>query len=242
MKSFKLNRVVVATGCLGQVRRAMRRVGLVLSLAALGCWGSVAQAALHDRGGGLLYDDVLNVTWLQDADYVVTSGFAKDNAIDWANANRWVKDLVYHDPVRNVDITGWRLPKVRPIDGKAFTGKFSVDGSSDEGYNIVSPNSEMAYMFHVNLGLKSYYDKTGMVTKDFGAGRNGKEWAKFETVGPVKNLRSSIYWTGTPCPPYFNAWQFHMGTGCQNFYNQWDRLCVWAVHDGDVTAQPKPAK
>ena len=27
-------------------------------------------AELHDRGGGLIYDDVLDVTWLQDANYV----------------------------------------------------------------------------------------------------------------------------------------------------------------------------
>lgn len=37
-----------------------------------------AQAALHDRGGGLLYDDVLNVTWLQDANYAMTSGYDAD--------------------------------------------------------------------------------------------------------------------------------------------------------------------
>ena len=26
-----------------------------------------AGAALHDRGSGLIYDDVLDITWLQDA-------------------------------------------------------------------------------------------------------------------------------------------------------------------------------
>lgn len=35
-----------------------------------------AQAALYDRGGGLVYDDVLNVTWLQDANY--RRGFAAE--------------------------------------------------------------------------------------------------------------------------------------------------------------------
>ncbi|EGK72256.1 hypothetical protein METUNv1_01372 [Methyloversatilis universalis FAM5] len=32
----------------------------------------VAQAPLHDRGGGLVYDDVLDVTWLADANYART--------------------------------------------------------------------------------------------------------------------------------------------------------------------------
>ena len=29
---------------------------------------------LFDRGGGLIYDDVLNITWLQDANYALTTG------------------------------------------------------------------------------------------------------------------------------------------------------------------------
>ena len=28
-----------------------------------------ATAALYDRGNGLIYDDVLDITWLQDANY-----------------------------------------------------------------------------------------------------------------------------------------------------------------------------
>ena len=34
-----------------------------------------AQAALVDRGGGMLYDTVLNITWLQDANYAKTSNY-----------------------------------------------------------------------------------------------------------------------------------------------------------------------
>lgn len=33
-----------------------------------------AQATLIDRGSGLIYDDVQNLTWLQDASYFATSG------------------------------------------------------------------------------------------------------------------------------------------------------------------------
>jgi hypothetical protein len=33
-----------------------------------GLFASIStQAALYDRGNGLIYDDVLNVTWLEDA-------------------------------------------------------------------------------------------------------------------------------------------------------------------------------
>ncbi|MCP4407494.1 MAG: DUF1566 domain-containing protein, partial [Gammaproteobacteria bacterium] len=54
---------------------------LCVGLLALGMAGTV-QATLIDRGGGLIYDDVLNITWLQDANYAETSGYAAANARD----------------------------------------------------------------------------------------------------------------------------------------------------------------
>lgn len=48
--------------------------GSVLALGLMGLAGG-AQAALWDRGNGMIYDDVLNVTWLQDANYAKTSGY-----------------------------------------------------------------------------------------------------------------------------------------------------------------------
>lgn len=48
-----------------------------------------AQAALIDRSGGMLYDDVLNITWLQDANYAKTSGYDADGKSSWAAANTW---------------------------------------------------------------------------------------------------------------------------------------------------------
>lgn len=46
--------------------------------AALGFSGA-AGAGLIDRGGGLIYDDVLDITWLQDANYALTSGYVAAN-------------------------------------------------------------------------------------------------------------------------------------------------------------------
>ena len=65
-------------------------------LAAAGFMISGAsQAALHDRGGGLLYDDVLKVTWLQDANYAKTSGYDADGLMTWSEADAWAKSLSY---------------------------------------------------------------------------------------------------------------------------------------------------
>ena len=36
---------------------------------------NTASAALTDRGGGLIYDDVLNVTWLQNANLSASESF-----------------------------------------------------------------------------------------------------------------------------------------------------------------------
>ena len=40
-----------------------------LSLAVI----PTAQAGLFDRGGGLIYDDFFDITWLQDANYCATN-------------------------------------------------------------------------------------------------------------------------------------------------------------------------
>lgn len=206
---------------------------------AVGCFApTLAQAALHDRGGGLLYDDVLDVTWLQDASYAMTSGYDTDGLMSWKQAVKWAGDLVYQDSVRGVSYSDWRLPHVLPVDGTSYNGKFSFDGSTDEGYNNTSPNSELSYMFHVNLGLNGYYRPDGTVEPDFGATGMGR-WGS-ANVGLVKNIRSNIYWTGSVYEPHptLNAWMFDAHWGYQNFYSQWDNLYVWALRDGDVAAGP----
>ena len=44
---------------------------------------SSSHAALYDRGNGLIYDDVLNITWMQDANYAQTSGYEADGQMAW---------------------------------------------------------------------------------------------------------------------------------------------------------------
>lgn len=96
-----------------------------LFVVALGV-SSVAQAALVDRGGGLIYDDVLNVTWLANANI--------NGPMTWANAMTWASNLSYYDSVRNVTYTDWRLPTTNTCSGFNCTG------------------SEMGYLFYTELG------------------------------------------------------------------------------------------
>ncbi|MFC1857036.1 hypothetical protein ACFL9U_03300 [Thermodesulfobacteriota bacterium] len=60
------------------------------------------KAQLWDRGGGLIYDDILNVTWLQDANYARSSGYDVDGKMTWYEATEWAENLVYNDTVRGI--------------------------------------------------------------------------------------------------------------------------------------------
>ena len=63
-----------------------------------------ANAALIDRGGGLIYDDDRDITWLADANYAMTSGYDADGMMTWSEAMTWAGNLNYGG------YTDWRLP------------------------------------------------------------------------------------------------------------------------------------
>jgi len=61
-----------------------------------------ANALLIDRGGGLIYDTVLDITWLQDANYANTTGYDDtiygyntNGRMTWIDAMGWAEDLIY---------------------------------------------------------------------------------------------------------------------------------------------------
>jgi hypothetical protein len=200
-----------------------------LALATAGVLASgMAQAALNDRGGGLLYDDVLNVTWLQDANYAMTSGYDDDGCMNWDAAKTWASSLNI-SRFAGESLTGWRLP---------------ANGSIDRtySYNITSPNSELSYMYYVNLGLKGYYSPSGAEQPDFGIFRNGTQVGQ-ANVGLVKNLQSYVYWFGTVNArnSAYEAWVFVTDSGLQFTYYQRNEFYAWAVRPGDVaTVVPEP--
>lgn len=110
-----------------------KKVTLALATAGLLSSGAV-QAALNDRGGGLIYDDVLNITWLADANYARTSGYDSDGLMDFSAANTWAAGLSYGG------YDDWRLPSALNQDGSGPC----------LGFNCTS--SEMGHMFYNNLG------------------------------------------------------------------------------------------
>jgi len=114
----------------------MKTKPLILALLAGLSLSGAAQAALFDRGGGMIYDNVLNITWLQDANYAKTSGYVADGLMNWWGATGWATNLTYGG------YSDWRLPTA-----------LNADGSGPCGPDYNCTGSEMGHLFYVTGGL-----------------------------------------------------------------------------------------
>lgn len=201
----------------------LARLTVALLAGLLVCAGT-ARAELIDRGGGLIYDTVLNVTWMQDARYATTSGAsAPGSGMNWFDAKAWVTDLEFYDSVRGVTWTDWRLPS-------------TVNSASSAGFDSSGLSSELAFMYYVNLG--------------FAANESLDRWDPEPTAtkyNPFTNIGYRSYWseTGADVPGRDWAWALHFHFGWQFLNDQHDQGYAWAVRDGDVgaagTSVPEPA-
>jgi hypothetical protein len=234
---------------------------MMLSCAMLLFFGmlGIANARLIDRGGGLIYDDVLDITWLQDANYAYTSGYVQSPSngyMFWEDAKAWADGLAYYDSVRDVTWDDWRLPRILPVNGDSYNifpnYPGAYNGYYDNGYNVSAPGSafpgstgsELAYMYHINLGNRGYYNTSGWGPR---SGWNDPPNATFidgngDTVSFL-NLQADGYWSGTEYVPSTQerAWWFFFGWGWQ-YQGLWQsNFYAWAVRDGDVsTSTPEP--
>ncbi|MEW5788685.1 MAG: PEP-CTERM sorting domain-containing protein [Pseudomonadota bacterium] len=105
-----------------------RKIIHTLVLAALTTLSIPVQADLsgRDLDGNLstveaVYDAVLNVTWLADANYAMTSGYDADGRMAWSDALAWADQLDYFG------YTQWRLPAADPD-----CGHFALDCTLNE--------------------------------------------------------------------------------------------------------------
>jgi hypothetical protein len=64
------------------------------------------QAELIGRDNGMVYDSTHDLTWLQDANYAVTSGYDIDGLMTWDEAMTWAQNLTHGG------YDDWRLPSV----------------------------------------------------------------------------------------------------------------------------------
>jgi hypothetical protein len=198
------------------IQSGMRRTRIspfVSILLACVCVFSDAGADLFDRGGGLVYDDFLDVTFLQDANLANSQSFGvvgieaqgglplgqmnfteAQSYIAAMNASAWL------------GFTGWRLPSVpAPPNSDCFNGM----GTGGAGCVLND-------LGHITL--------TDMLMDE-------------NLADPFVNRVNWLYWAeGTDD----TIWQFAFHTGGilgtsdgtnETFY-------VWPVHDGDIAAIP----
>ena len=202
---------------------------------------SQTNAALIDRGSGLLYDNVLDITWLQDANYAKTSGYDSDGKMFKNNADQWVDDLVYYDTVRDIEYDDWRLPTNLENDLPFHFGWW-VSGGTIDPNPTVGPHTELSYMYYINLGLNGYLNSSNI--NNFGI--HGDHTFGGQTdVGLINNLQGGEYWLGFNMADVSNHYDkqpftLNTNTGNHNVRSS-DPLFVWAVRDGDVTPVPEPS-
>jgi len=157
---------------------------------------SFSEATLYDRGGGLIYDDALEITWLQNANY-------RGDTMTWDDAVGWAESLVFQG------YDDWRLPYSDSCTGNDCTGSemghiFYIDGvtSSDPGiFTDVRPSiywsgmddsndSSQAIRFNFKYGTQGASSKT--TTKYAWAVREGDS---VSAVAP-EPVSSALFLTG----------------------------------------------
>jgi len=186
---------------------------------------SSSHAALYDRGNGLIYDDVLDITWMQDANYAHTSGYDVANAVvgtygsyyiapggrmGWEAANAWAAQLEY------AGYDDWRLA--------------SAGNAPAFGYNAT--DGELGHMYYNNLGMTAGTSISHNMSFTDATPGGGTE--------SFLNVQSYAYWYGEE---YANeiAWGFHTSYGRVDANSKSDSNFTWAVRDGDVSSVPVPA-
>ena len=206
----------------------MMKLQIITYLLFAGLFTVSAQAALHDRGNGMIYDDELEITWLKDANYAHTSNYAANNAtgslnssstniqddgsMGWDAAKAWAAQLVFHGHDE------WRLPSSNLID------------PGNTCCNLVDfSEGEMGHMYYNNLG-NTLQDSTINKSYENGSGN---------TIN-ILNLQEANYWLEEEAMAY-SAWNFNAGDGFQTSFAKQRSYYAWAVHDGDVSAVPIPA-
>jgi hypothetical protein len=194
----------------------MKRVIITTGFVVTGLFMSLsANAALVDRGGGFIYDDVLDITWTQDANI--------NGQTNWGVQVLWADSLSLFDSVRNVTWDDWRLPYISVATGAGYlppSGAIDCSSASE----LDCRDNEYGYLFH----------QYGITTNTPGL------FTDFQDVTPA-----FVYWSGqTSASPTQNpsSWGFNFDNGNnQAGLVPNNNLSAFAVRSGDVGVIPIPA-
>lgn len=226
---------------------------ITIALLSMAAWS--ANAALLGRAPitpagtdyQAYYDDILNITWLANANLANTNtfgvtGIQSGGWMTWPKATEWIAAM---NAASYLGANNWRMPVA--IDTGLPGCTSFANGGTDCGWNTDPAAGEMAHLYFVTLGNISAIATNGAST---GCGLAAPGYCLTNT-GPFQNLSPSLdtyYWYGTTyAPDPTNAWAFYFGLGYQGPDDKVDGCCyrVWAVQDGDPfavqSAVPIPA-
>ncbi|OEU52442.1 MAG: hypothetical protein BA871_08870 [Desulfuromonadales bacterium C00003096] len=183
---------------------------LCLLLFGFGMLG-MAHASLYDLGSGLIYDSILDITWLEDVNYSKTSGYDNDGNMTWTEATSWADVLEYGG------FDDWRLPTM-PGVGWGY-------------YN----RGELGHMLYVNLDAGGGTFSDGSFVDAYG---NTLTFDNFPDPGPYWFWSCSEFDSSIALPGYESAWGLK-GSGITNIWPKdyldtsgYSRTYAWVVRDG----------
>lgn len=171
-------------------------------------------ADLQDSGNGLVYDEKLDVTWLQDANLAASksfgvSGIEEDGSMTWQTAREWIAAL---NAANYLGFDNWRLPTLEQPDPTCKRQQ-EHDGYPDQGLGHECTGSEMGHLHNVH-GVTA------------------------ESPGHFVNLQPASYWYGAEFAPNpEDAWYFVFATGYQGAGDAERLRFAWPVLPGDATGE-----
>ena len=204
-----------------------------------------------------VYDDVLDVTWLADANVAESNDFgvgaSSTGAMQWATAEAMVAAMnASNGGSGYLGINNWRQPSVLPLNGSSFdTANLTYDGSTDNGFQIGAPispaynpngqspgfmGSEPMYHFHSNFeALGACYGVGTTLTACLDGSLRGilnapdpNNYNSF-----FANIKDGSYWTGTELSASSpNAFYFTTNNGSQQVGPKTTTFFAWPVADG----------
>ena len=132
---------------------------IISAIIGILCWSNIASATLINRGGGMIFDTDLNVTWLQDANYAKTSGYDSDGAMTWSETMSWAANLAYGG------YSDWRLANSSAchIDSCTSTNELSHLWYIELGNVVDGPMTNKGDF----LNVQGYYWTNFLVSSSF---------------------------------------------------------------------------
>jgi hypothetical protein len=218
---------------------------LALALIAGATVASTAQASLFDRGNGLIYDDVTNITWSADGNLLSTL----ETSMGFLNV---VNAIIAASPSIN-DTANSR-------DTPANSGHYNVtrnDFGSGGSVSWFGAKAFMTYLNTINYAGSNQWDlPTAGSNPQEGYNQTNDPFGELfynELGGTAGNFmpdtsyfinEHGFFWTSTESATVWgdniDAWRFQTINGFLSIDGKPNGYGAWATHSGDVAAVPVP--